>query len=101
MVRLTTSAKATLIEILSDDVDRPILDATGLTGLFDVHLEFAAGGGVGSAAPPDVATAAPAADSAGPSIFAAVQEQLGLRLKSARRTIEVLAIDHVERPSED
>jgi uncharacterized protein (TIGR03435 family) len=42
-----------------------------------------------------------AADDAGPSIFAALQEQLGLRLVPARAQGEILVIDHVERPSEN
>jgi uncharacterized protein (TIGR03435 family) len=67
---------------------RPVLDRTGLTGEFDLALEFA---------PLD----AVAGDSSAPSLFTAVQEQLGLRLESARVPAEVIVIDRAERPSEN
>src|SRR5262249_43937130 len=67
---------------------RPVLDKTGLTGEFTIDLEFA---------PPD----APAGDSSAPSIFTAVQEQLGLKLESSRVPAEIIVIDRAERPSEN
>jgi uncharacterized protein (TIGR03435 family) len=76
--------------LLSTAADRPVLNQTGLTGLFDIHLEFA----------PE--TAAPADDPAGgPSIFTAVQEQLGLKLEPSKAPKEFLVIESVERPSEN
>ncbi len=68
-----------LTENLSEALDRMVIDKTGLTGLFDVHLEWA--------------------DDAGPSIFTAVEEQLGLKLESARGPVEYLVIDRAEKPS--
>jgi len=44
---------------------------------------------------------APSSDSPSESIFAAVQEQLGLKLESKKSQVEILVIDHVEQPSED
>ena len=70
---------------------RPIIDRTGLTGTFDFHLEWT----------PDQATVPQSDDATGPSIFTAVQEQLGLKLEPAKGPVEVLVIDHVERPSEN
>ncbi len=69
---------------------KPIVDKTGLTGTFDVHLDWTADppSGIGD-------TDAPA----GPSIFTALREQLGLKLQSGRGPVEVLVIDHVEKPS--
>jgi uncharacterized protein (TIGR03435 family) len=66
-------------------VDRAIIDKTGLDATYDVHLEWAAD---------------PLADDpGGASIFAALQEQLGLKLESAKGPVEVLVIDRVERAS--
>jgi uncharacterized protein (TIGR03435 family) len=73
--------------VLGGVLGRPVLDRTGFTGSFKVLLEFA--------------PVAPGrdSDSAKPSIFTALEEQLGLRLESQKGTEEVLVIDHVERPS--
>jgi uncharacterized protein (TIGR03435 family) len=91
-----------LIEMLSDEVGRTVLDKTGFTGTFDLHLEFAPAepltNGIGPESPGDPTRPAPAAPS-GPSIFSALQEQLGLRLESAKGPVEVLVVEHVERPS--
>lgn len=73
--------------ILSGPVDRVVRDQTGLTGNFDLTLEWS----------PDDA----ALNAGGVSIFTAVQEQLGLKLESKRGPVEVLVIDHVERPAPD
>jgi uncharacterized protein (TIGR03435 family) len=67
---------------------RPVVDRTGLSGEFNVELEFA---------PPD----APAADSSAPSVFTAVQEQLGLKLESAKVPAEIVIIDRADKPSEN
>jgi uncharacterized protein (TIGR03435 family) len=71
-----------------------IVDQTGLRGWFDIDLTVSQESAPG--APPDAAAAA-----AAPSIFTALQEQLGLRLESTKGPVDVLVIDHVEKPSED
>ena len=84
---------------LSDIVKRTVIDKTGLTKKYDVKLTWtpdqmpAAAGAAGGDAP--------AVNENGPSLFTAIQEQLGLKLESAKRPIEVLVIDHVERPAEN
>ena len=75
--------------VLAGVLGRPVLDRTGFTGSFEVHLEFA------SVAPGDDT------DNTKPSIFTALEEQLGLRLEPQKGSEEVLVIDHVERPSEN
>lgn len=74
--------------------NRPVIDQTGLTGTFDVHLRWARD--------PEPATAvgqAPPTEPGAPSIFDALEEQLGLKLESGRGPGEYLIVDHVERPS--
>jgi uncharacterized protein (TIGR03435 family) len=71
---------------------RPVIDDTALAGEFDVDLTFAPSTGP-SPIPDDPNDA--------PSIFTAVQEQLGLKLESGRSTVEVNVIDSVERPTPD
>jgi uncharacterized protein (TIGR03435 family) len=88
-------------------LDRDVIDKTGIAGMFDIHLEVSradlaprvlAGGAVGQVEP---STPVVAPDSTGPSIFTALQQQLGLKLESGRGPVEFLVIDHVEKPSEN
>jgi uncharacterized protein (TIGR03435 family) len=89
---------------LASILGRPVVDKTGLSGRFDIRLEYARDSparsprGQGGASD-DLNSPAPAADNASPSIFTAVQEQLGLKLESTKGPIEFLVIDHVEKPS--
>jgi uncharacterized protein (TIGR03435 family) len=68
-------------------LDRPVIDHTGLTGRFDIHLEFAG------------TDSLDAGDASAPSVFTAIQEQLGLKLSASTGPVDVHVIDHVERPS--
>lgn len=78
-----------LIRVLAIALSRPVVDRTGLTGVYDIRLDFV----------DDGPGATPAPDSAGPSIFAALSEQLGLKLEAAKAPVEVLVIDHIEHPT--
>jgi uncharacterized protein (TIGR03435 family) len=80
--------------LLGDQLGRGVIDKTNLKGLFDIRLDFAPAGS------PD-ATAAVAPDPAGPYLFDAIQDQLGLKLESTRSLVEVLVIDRAEKPSEN
>ena len=80
---------ARVISALSMAVSRAVVDRTGLQGPFDVDLQWGA----------DIGTAAPLGDT--PSIFTALQEQLGLRLEPSRGPVDVLVIDSVDRPTPD
>lgn len=83
--------------------DRPIIDKTGLSGAFDIDLQWTPD--PAQARDADAAARAAAAVAATPgdrvSIFTALQEQLGLRLQPARARLEVLIIDRLERPMPD
>jgi uncharacterized protein (TIGR03435 family) len=72
-----------------------VANRTGLSGAFDFTIEFAPELGPGS----QLGTTASASDSSGPpSLFTALQEQLGLKLESQTGAVDVLVIDHVEEP---
>jgi uncharacterized protein (TIGR03435 family) len=79
--------------MLSNRLDRPVIDKTGLTGLFDARLEFDRDN-----VPGDPGVPAPLPGITSPSMFTAVREQLGLRLESAKGPVEVLIVDRVEKP---
>ncbi len=80
-------------------VDRPVIDHTGITGRFSFTLNWAADDSqfaslAGTLRPP-------AGNSDRPDLYEAMQQQLGLKLEATRAPVEVLVIDHVERPSEN
>ena len=96
--------------MLSQRLDRLIVDKTNLAGRFDIRLQWAPapgenpfdqGGNKLQSAIIDNGGATLTADPSGPSIFSAIQEQLGLKLESAKAPVDVLVIDHVEMPSEN
>ncbi len=87
---------------------RVVIDRTGLTGKYDFTLqwtpELSVGRGFNGQRPNNpggVAQDASSQDSSGPSIFTALQEQLGLGLETAKGPVDVIVIDHVEMPSEN
>jgi uncharacterized protein (TIGR03435 family) len=100
-----SNSVALLAEELSKIVGRVVVDKTGIEGRYNIVLKWTPDDSAGSGfnAPPAfnaTASAAPAADS-GPSIFTAIQEQLGLKLDAEKGPVEVLVIDHIEMPSEN
>ena len=101
---------AQIINIISGQLGRPVVDKTDLKGFYDVRLQFAPesapGGAFGPGGPGGPGGGAPvpppsASDPQGPSIFTAVQEQLGLRLESTKGSVEVIVIDSVQKPTEN
>jgi uncharacterized protein (TIGR03435 family) len=92
------ASMAEFVRMLSLVMGRTVVDKTGVTDLFDVRLAFLPDGST-PAVPPPPPGALASLDSQYPSIFTALQEQLGLRLESTKGPVDVLVIDHVERPS--
>jgi uncharacterized protein (TIGR03435 family) len=93
-----------LLPMLSSLLGRPVLDHTGLKGKYDFTFRWETDSSqratfLGPAGNPQ-ANSAPPSDS-GPSIFTALQEQLGLKLESTKGPVDVIVIGHIERPSED
>jgi bla regulator protein blaR1 len=92
--------------MLPQRLGRDVVDQTGLKGNYDFDLKWAPdqsrpemmmgpeGGKLG-------ADNAPPTDTSGPSLFTAVQEQLGLKLESRKGPVDILVIDQAERPTED
>jgi uncharacterized protein (TIGR03435 family) len=101
-VRATAAPIHSLIDILECAADvggREVIDKTGLTGTYDYSVKWtplqtvaAPDGGSGTAPPPGAE---------GASLFTAIEEQLGLKLVSAKGPSQVLVIDHIEHPSEN
>jgi bla regulator protein blaR1 len=93
-----------IARLLSQQLGRTVVDKTGLTANYDFTLKWTPEEGQGPAfrgpegSPGTGSTPAP---ESGPSIFTAVQEQLGLKLESQKGPVEILVIDHVEKPSEN
>jgi uncharacterized protein (TIGR03435 family) len=85
-------------QALSGQLGRPVVERTGLTGPFDLMLEWTPQGALPAEAQA-ILDASPNPDR--PSIFTALQEQLGLRLVPDTAPIDVVVIDRVERPSEN
>ena len=81
---------ARIASLLTNEVDRMVVDKTGLTGSYDLTLDWAHDAPADSADTPS-----------GPAIFTALKEQLGLRLVPAKGPVPVLVIDSVEKPSEN
>jgi uncharacterized protein (TIGR03435 family) len=95
---------ARLTEVLGMVVGRPVVDKTGLTGAYDVMLDFSPEGmGPGPKGPaPGEAGGNPAeaprdSNDSGPTIFTALQEQLGLKLEARREAVDLLVVDSVEK----
>jgi len=80
-----------LADILSRQTGRPVKDATGIAGIFDIRL---------NGTPDDITGTDTTGDD--PSIYVALQEQLGLQLRAAKEDIDFLVIDHANKtPSEN
>jgi uncharacterized protein (TIGR03435 family) len=82
------------------NLNRPVLDRTGLTGTFDFFFEYAPD------RPPGVAGAAPnttngASEPSGPTFLEALRDQLGLKLDSQTGPVDVVVLDHIEEPTEN
>ncbi|HET9400084.1 MAG TPA: TIGR03435 family protein [Candidatus Acidoferrales bacterium] len=90
-----------LVTVLTTILKRPVLDKTGLTGNYDFTLTWTPDD-TQLQTPRDAPNGQPPLlppDPNGPSIFTAIQEQLGLKLESGKGSVRVIVIDHVERPS--
>jgi uncharacterized protein (TIGR03435 family) len=81
-IRLDHVPLSKLCDALTRKTNRPVLDATGLDGVFDIDLHYAAG------------------DTPGPSLFRAVESQLGLKLEPKKGPVDILIVEHAVRASD-
>jgi uncharacterized protein (TIGR03435 family) len=89
---------------LSQMTDRPVIDETGLKGEYDFDLAY-------THEPPDlpqgnaalgrIPNDQAAIDASGPTLFEALEKQLGLKLEAKKAPVDILVIDHAEKPSEN
>ena len=76
-----------LVESVMRDVGKPVVDETGLTGVYDFSMQWQSSAGLAETGSP------------GPAIFQALEEQLGLKLEPAKAPISMRVVDHVEAPT--
>jgi uncharacterized protein (TIGR03435 family) len=103
--RTSFEAKAQPLELLASALgalysDRPVVDKTGLKGLYDIRLQWTPEAALAAPVAPGTILTAPASPQ-GPSLPVALEEQLGLRLVSDKGPLPVLVIDSVQRPPEN
>jgi len=87
-IEVRTGPIGSLVFALSDLLSRNVVDKTGLTGNYDIDLKWT----------PDDQQGTP---DAGPTLFTALEEQLGLKLVPAKGPVDTFVVDHVERPAEN
>jgi uncharacterized protein (TIGR03435 family) len=94
---------SSLVNMLSQQLQRTVIDKTGLTGNYDFGLQWTEENSDPMFKGPDGGPprTEPAPDASGPSIFTALQEQLGLKLQSTKGPVETLVVDSVAMPSEN
>jgi uncharacterized protein (TIGR03435 family) len=90
-----------LTKVLGMALGSPVLDKTGLDGKYKFKLEWTEQARGGPEKGGVIAPDANASDPSGPSIFSAIQQQLGLKLETQKAPVDMIVIDHVEKPSEN
>lgn len=96
-ITITKGTVANLASTLSNILGRKVIDKTGLTGDYDMALRWTPD----EYQPPPLKPNGPPPDPNNPSIFTALQEQLGLKLESSSGPVEVIVVDSVQKPSEN
>jgi uncharacterized protein (TIGR03435 family) len=100
-VTATGASMLDMASYLSRRFGKPVVDVTGLTKLYDFKLDWTPDAGEMSMEPPDPDKPRNDEPNGTPSLFTALQEQLGLKLESKRLPVEMLVIDHWEKPAEN
>jgi uncharacterized protein (TIGR03435 family) len=96
-----------LVQILSTQLGRTVVDKTGLTGKYDYSWQFVPSAALirqfGGATPDSASgnSSGIPSDPDGTDLFTAVAEQLGLKLESGKGPVEIIVIDHIQKPSDN
>lgn len=90
-----------LVRLISSNLGRPVVDKTGLTGSYNVKMQYQTTRPGLPGLPLPQTPAGSSAESTLPSLMTAVTEQLGLKLESGRGAVPIQVVDSVERPTED
>jgi uncharacterized protein (TIGR03435 family) len=88
---------STIAKVLFREAGRIVIDRTGLAGSFDYQLEWVPD----AASMPSINGVKSEGSTEGPSIFTAMQEQLGLKLESTKAPVEILVIERAEKAAEN
>jgi uncharacterized protein (TIGR03435 family) len=102
-MRMLDASMRELVGMLQEHLDKPLTDATELKAKYDFVLAWSADSSTAMAVGPgDDVSDVDVYDDSGPDLFAALQEQLGLKLEKTKGSVEILVIDHIEKvPSEN
>jgi uncharacterized protein (TIGR03435 family) len=103
-IESTGTTTTMLVHLLSSQLGRTVEDKTALTGNYDYTLQWTpddAGMPMSGGAPEAPGKGDPSPDAGGPSLFTALEEQLGLKLEATKSTVDVIVIDHIDLPSEN
>jgi uncharacterized protein (TIGR03435 family) len=98
-VKATSVSLNTLAHALSEILGRTVINKTGLSGNYDISMEWTPDEAQLNMLPPDAPK--PPVNASAPSIFIAIQEQLGLKLESQKGPVEILVVDRAAKPSEN
>ena len=90
---------ANLVNALSLRFGQSVVDQTGLKGTYQYTLRFSESSLAAANQPPDPGAEPADSNSDAPSIFSALQDQLGLKLEPAKGPIDTITIDHIEEPT--
>jgi len=100
-MRVVSGPVSSLPAMLSRTLGRTVVDKTGLTGKYDMQMDWTPDEAQLGQFQPPPGVERPTFPDGGPSIYTAMQEQLGLKLESAKGPVDVLAIEKAEKPGEN
>jgi uncharacterized protein (TIGR03435 family) len=99
--KATKESIGDFVQLVGASADRPVINKTGITGFIDYDILFEPPRAAGPSTEGGGGRKSPNSEDLNRAVLAAIQDQLGLKLQSAKDTVDILVIDHAERPSEN